>query len=212
SEVKDSSRLMGIVVREADRLGGLITNFLDYARPRPLKRDPIEMESLCEEVLEMLKSACPEAVSLELRCETSPSVEGDADQLKQVLWNLCLNGIEAMPSGGVLRLTVGNASQAAFGKGRNHGSGETPGVGLPGAEIVVADEGEGIDPEAAERLFEPFFTTKSSGTGLGLATVHRILEGHGGCIDVESKRDEGTRFRIWLPLCEANETNEIRGS
>jgi two-component system sensor histidine kinase PilS (NtrC family) len=202
TDAADSTRLMDIVVREADRLGTLITDFLGYARPRPPKSELIDLRELCEEVLDILHGACPESVSVQFRSESDRpvSIHGDADQLKQVLWNLCLNGMEAMPAGGVLRVTVANASQGAPLKGRNERSGEAPLELRPGAEVVVEDEGEGVDPKAVERLFEPFFTTKSSGTGLGLATVHRIVQGHGGQIDVQKREGQGTRFRVWLPL------------
>ena len=120
-----------------------------------------------------------------------------------MIWNLCLNGIEAMPKGGRLRVCVDRASQARNGRDRRESEespGEGPACGRRCTDLVlsVEDEGRGIDPEWLDRLFEPFFTTKAGGTGLGLATVHRIVEAHGGQVEVETEPGRGTRFRCRL--------------
>ena len=214
-DAQDPSRLMGIVVREADRLSGLITDFLDYARPQPAKRERLDLVELCEEVLEILRGACPEHVTLALAGDGSVPLQGDGGQLRQLLWNLCLNGIEAMPDGGRLSVTVrgggagvrgeGSDPQDGVVEGRNDGTGGEPGADVrPGAGdrvvVIVSDEGEGIAEQDLERLFEPFFTTKSYGTGLGLATVHRIVQAHAGRLDVDTTPGSGTRFRVTLPI------------
>jgi two-component system sensor histidine kinase PilS (NtrC family) len=209
TEVDDEPRqLMDIVVREADRLSGLITDFLGYARPRVPVREPVSLRTLAGEVVEMLRASEPSGVVVELAADGEGGVLGDAGQLRQVLWNLCLNGVEAMPKGGRLRVAVRNV----------HGPGAGPPQGLGAAgrragkeisdreptcdrrctEVAVEDEGEGIEPEWLDRLFEPFFTTKAEGTGLGLATVHRIVEAHGGELQVESEPGRGTCFRVLL--------------
>lgn len=198
----DPRRLMDIVVREAERLNGLITDFLGYARPHPPSRERVSLRVLAVEVMEMLRASAPPGVTLELVGNSDPIIQGDPAQLRQVLWNLCLNGIEAMPKGGRLCVSVrgGEASAQELAARRRRAGEENSeseeAYALRCAEIWVEDEGEGIDPEQLDRLFEPFFTTKPQGTGLGLATVHRIVEAHGGEILVESERDKGARFQL----------------
>ena len=205
----DPSRLMDIVVREADRLNALITDFLDYARPRPVRRERIDLAAVCADVVEMLSTTCPAHVSIELRCESDAVALGDADQIRQVLWNLCRNGLEAMSEPGVLRLAIRRAESTPQGARSEGRSGEA--ATLAGVEIVVDDEGAGIDAAAVGRLFEPFFTTKRSGTGLGLAMVHRIVEAHGGEIEVARKTGRGARFVVRLPSVEARGRDETTG-
>jgi len=198
----DPRRLMDIVVREAERLNGLITDFLGYARPQPPARERVSLRGLAAEVMEMLEASAPPGIALELSGTSDPIVFGDPAQLRQVLWNLCLNGIEAMPKGGRLCVSVHEEQPAAQGgatRGRRAGeetSQSEQACGLRCAAIWVEDEGEGIDPAWLDRLFEPFFTTKPQGTGLGLATVHRIVEAHGGEVLVRSERDRGTCFQL----------------
>jgi len=111
-------------------------------------------------------------------------VEGDRRQLQQVFWNLFLNGAQSMPEGGKLEITSRRGGDSM-------------------AEVTVADSGEGVAADDMERLFDPFFSTKESGTGLGLALVHRVIESHGGTIAVRSRRGRGSTFTIRLPLAEA---------
>jgi two-component system sensor histidine kinase HydH len=119
-----------------------------------------------------------------------PTVKADVDpsQLRQALWNLCLNAVEAMPQGGELRVCVRAV---------------TPDSGRPVVEIMVEDTGAGITSAELAQVFEPFYTTKPQGTGLGLAIAHRIVEDHGGEMRVESEPYRGTRFTISLPVSEA---------
>jgi signal transduction histidine kinase len=103
----------------------------------------------------------------------------DAQQFRQILWNLCLNAVEAMPEGGELRVSV-----------------SVRGATL---EVAVSDTGDGIAAADVSHVFEPFFSTKPEGTGLGLALVHRIVQDHGGEIDVRSAPGLGTTFTLTLP-------------
>jgi signal transduction histidine kinase len=113
-------------------------------------------------------------------------VKADSNQLRQVIWNLVLNAVQALPGGGRLTVRIRSiAPTQAEGGGR--------------AEMEVSDSGQGIGPEDLQRIFEPFFTTKSGGSGLGLAIVHRIVEEHGGRVDVHSERTKGTRVIVTLP-------------
>jgi len=207
SEGPEASRLMDIAVRETDRLNALITDFLQYSRPGPLVRQRVDVSELMGEVVELCEARRPESVRIEVQARPGVEVLADPGQLKQVLWNLCINALQAMPDGGRLRLSVtmapGEAAQEGASGRRNRREGEAgPEAGARRVEIVVEDTGVGIAPEVQERIFEPFFTTKREGTGLGLATVHRIVESHAGSLLVDSKAGRGTVFRIQLPCPE----------
>jgi two-component system sensor histidine kinase PilS (NtrC family) len=180
---KDPSarRLAAIVGRETERLNRLVSDFLRYARPGPARRETLWLRELLEELEELVaqREAC--GVGLELDVPADLAVCGDPDQLRQVLWNLVLNALQAEPQGPV-RVCVGLVA------------GEPGGV-----EISVEDNGAGIPPDQLGRIFEPFFTTKARGTGLGLATVHRVAEAHGGSASVRSEVGKGTRVCVRLP-------------
>jgi two-component system sensor histidine kinase PilS (NtrC family) len=197
----EARRLMGIVLRETDRLNRLITDFLQYARPGPLHLEPVCLESVVDDVLEVFGSIAPENLKVELNVPPALAVRADAAQLQQVLWNLTLNACQAMPDGGSLcmeaRAVAEPTPQEARSARRNELEEKKAWV-----EITVRDQGVGISPEALEHVFDPFFTTKPEGSGLGLATVHRIVEEHGGSIRLESLVDRGTEIRIRLPRAE----------
>ncbi|MCZ6782498.1 MAG: ATP-binding protein [Proteobacteria bacterium] len=198
----EPGRLMGIAVRETERLDALIGDFLRYARPRPLVFEPVAVDELVGEVLDMFESSRPEKV--ELQSDLRPVMaEADAAQLRQVLWNLCLNGVQAMPEGGCLRVHTRavrrRAAQGVSGAGRNGPQTEGTQPLEDWVEIVIQDEGIGIAADVREQIFEPFFTTRPEGTGLGLPTVHRIVESHGGALQIESAEGQGTTVRIHLP-------------
>jgi two-component system sensor histidine kinase PilS (NtrC family) len=124
----------------------------------------------------------------------------DATQLRQVLWNLVRNAFDALEGPGVVRLEAGRVVGTPQEEGPG---GRKPSAGGLGCvEIVVADTGRGIPLAELERIFDPFYTTKPDGTGLGLPTVHRIVEGHHGVLSVESQPGVGTRFRVRLAAAE----------
>lgn len=201
----ERDRLMQIVVRETDRLSDLIQDFLHYARPRPPNCQPVQLDALTEDVASLIRSSLPENVSLDLHLTPDSFVLADPGQTEQVLWNLCLNAVQAMPEGGELRLEVdvtpaepAQAGNSARRKGSQEGSGES-GREPAWVQLVVIDNGVGIPFEIQENIFEPFFTTKKEGSGLGLSTVHRFVESHGGRLQVSSEEGRGTSFRIFLP-------------
>jgi two-component system sensor histidine kinase PilS (NtrC family) len=199
--VKDDEtrRLLDIAVREADRLNRLITDFLQFARPGPSKRTTVSVALVVEEVLHMLDSVCPPSVRVSLDAPRELRVLADENQLRQLLWNLLLNALQALPDGGSVDVTVAQVPAQAPAAGDRRAAEE----GTRWVEIEVADTGAGIPEDVLDHIFDPFFTTKKEGTGLGLATVHRIVEGHGGHLAVESVVGAGTRFRIRLPHAEA---------
>lgn len=192
TDEKRQKRLMGIVVREVDRLNLLLEEFLDFAHPRPPTGARINLRRLANETVELLRADMEHAHSLEfdLPNRDEPIMAYcDADKIRQVFWNLARNAAEAMNGRGVLRIAMEKLPV-------DSGAGQR-------VEIVFTDTGSGLTPEVQERLFEPFFTTKSQGTGLGLATVHRIVELHGGMIwAIDSETPKGAGFHIVLPMDE----------
>jgi len=194
----ETRRLLGIAVREADRLNQLITDFLHYARPAPGKPAPVAIAAVAAEVLEMFDSVCPAGVQVTRAVPAELRVLAEEGPLRQVLWNLFLNAVQAMPEGGSLRVSAAEVPpQAPAAGGR-----KPPDEGARWVEIEVVDSGTGIPEDVLDRIFDPFFTTKKDGTGLGLATVHRVVEASGGHLAVESAVGRGTTFRIRLPRAE----------
>ncbi|NQZ99920.1 MAG: PAS domain S-box protein [Myxococcales bacterium] len=206
-EEGENARLMEIAVRETDRLDQLIGDFLHYARPAPLRLEAVAVGDLVNEVLEMFDAARPEGVTTLTDVPPGLCVLADAAQLRQVVWNLVLNGAQAMPTGGLLRIVAAPSdagegrdppTQERFAGRRREAGGKNRWV-----EISISDQGTGMAPDVLEHVFDPFFTTRSEGSGLGLPTVHRIVEGHGGSVRIESRLGEGTAIRLRLPSVEA---------
>lgn len=173
--------LMNIILRESERLNRLVTDFLLFAHPPKTEFGPIMLNELVNETLEMLRNS-PQFnghISISKEFSHDARVLGDANQLRQVFWNLLLNAAQEMQGGGNLRVVVEST------EGSIH--------------VSVSDTGRGISDQDKGKIFEPFFTTKESGTGLGLAIVHRIIETHGGEVWVDSKTGSGTTFTLLLP-------------
>jgi two-component system sensor histidine kinase PilS (NtrC family) len=197
---EDGGKLMDIVLREIGRLDALIRDFLQYARPAAPKLSPVALPPLLDEVARMLENSLPPGARLERQAEPSAVALADPTQLRQVIWNLARNALEALEGEGVVRLSasrVSGAPQDAAADGRKRGA-----EGTRSVEIIVADTGRGIALADLERIFDPFYTTKPDGTGLGLPTVHRIVESHGGTLQVESQPGAGACFRVRLPAAE----------
>jgi two-component system sensor histidine kinase PilS (NtrC family) len=197
---KERQQLMDIGLREVERLDQLIADFLAYARPAAAEPAALPLAPVVEEVLKLLEASCPQGVAL---CSDVPpdcAVLADSRQLRQVLWNLLLNAVQALPDGGEVRVAARPVGETPQGSGaqRRNASDE----GVPYVEIAISDTGVGIAPEVLERVFEPFFTTKRAGSGLGLPTVHRVVENHGGSLSLESRTGEGTVVRVRLPAAE----------
>jgi two-component system sensor histidine kinase PilS (NtrC family) len=176
----ERQRLSQIVLRESDRLNGIICDFLEYARPAPLTLALVDVAEVLDELLVLLEHA-PLPPGVKVVREFPPELRWplDAQQIRQAFWNLCLNGIEAMPDGGELQ--VGAAADATR------------------LRVWVTDTGEGIPPAELAHVVEPFFSTKPGGSGFGLALVHRIVSEHGGQLDVRSTPGVGTTITLTLP-------------
>lgn len=171
--------------REVVRLKGLLTHFLEFARPQSPRITTCEVDSLLQSVVK-LASETANMAKVVLRMETPESlrpVSVDPEQIRQVLLNLVINAVQAMPSGGHITL-------------RAHPNGDWVGVD-------VEDEGVGIPPEHLERVFDPFFTTRSNGTGLGLSIAYQIVSQHGGHIAVKKNPQRGMTFSVTLPVARA---------
>jgi two-component system sensor histidine kinase PilS (NtrC family) len=182
-------KLLEIVLRETDRLNELISDFLDYARPTPPLKMPILLKQFLADLAALLLTDPRfENVVFYNDYPDDLTIYADRDQFQQVFWNLLVNAAEAMPCGGSIRVGAENLSE------------EDMGIFLGDVvKISVSDDGNGMDSEEVKMVFEPFFTTKQGGTGLGLATVYRIIEAHSGIIQVESTSVAGTVFTIYLP-------------
>jgi signal transduction histidine kinase len=179
-----------ILLKEVERLNGVLTNFLSFARPVMPHFAPLDVRSVLT-ALEGLTSGQARAhrVQIFTSFHHGPSrVMADETLLKQAFLNIMLNAVEAMPSGGDLAISTRLSPAGA--------TGDRP----EWVEVVFDDTGPGIPEEDLGRIFDPFFTTKRDGTGLGLAITHRIIENHHGTIRVTSQRGKGTTFVVTLPL------------
>lgn len=169
--------LMGIVLREAERLNRLLTDFLVYARTSPPRLEDVDVVEMLDELVALL-DADERFTEIQWHREGSGPLRWrcDRNQLRQALWNLLLNAAEAMTAGG--RLTCG--------------------IDADEGTVSIEDAGPGIPEEIREKVFDPFFTTKDRGTGLGLSTVHAIVEAHRGRLDLMRGAAGGERFVIRL--------------
>jgi two-component system sensor histidine kinase PilS (NtrC family) len=186
-------RLMAIVLRETGRLEDLVRRFLQFTRPPEPACRPTDLASVVGETLDVFANDRGGAVRLE-RALDPVVVACDGDQVKQVLWNLVTNAAQAI--GAVEELPTPSDPLARARGLIRVSCGPDPGGG---ARLVVADDGPGISAPDLLRVFTPFFTTKRAGTGLGLATVHRIVEAHGGSVTVDSREGHGATFVVRLP-------------
>ena len=186
------AELMEIVLRESDRLNHIITDFLTYARPRPVSLADTDLREPLRETFTLLRHS-PETRDEHIIEEDFPEApvqaQADAAGLRQVFWNLSRNALAAMPAGGRLRVEL---------RPTNHGR----------VRITFTDTGAGMSPEQVERLFEPFSSSTTGGTGLGLSIVYQIIRDHGGTINVRSREGHGTTIIIELP---ASQRLEVRG-
>ncbi|MBI1318843.1 MAG: GAF domain-containing protein [Candidatus Hydrogenedens sp.] len=187
-----------VVPPEVQRIDDIVTQLLDFARPKPTQFEPQNLHAIISDVLALVANQLSKAdIDLVLRLpEESPPVKGDNHQLKQVFLNLFLNAIEAMQGRESRRLHV----RVTYGFGRVGIAGRTDVVESPCVRVTVTDTGCGIPPADLPQLFNPFFTTKADGSGLGLSVVHKIVEEHGGEINVTSEQGVGTTFFVVLPL------------
>lgn len=215
-----------IIIDEVNRLNDVVTRFLDFAHPLKLTLASVNLNSLVMKTVNFLKNQPTwEKIVFDVQCATDlPEVRLDENQIKQVLMNLIINAEQSMPGGGHIVIVTGlimRPHPRVFTEEKRKPRRMTRDPGhvkkVPGptaagepepatdssiamVEVSVTDRGCGIAPEYLDKIFTPFFTTKDSGSGLGLSIVHRIIESHGGTIDVHSRLGEGTRMSVRLPL------------
>ncbi len=185
-----TKRLIDIAIRETGRLESIIHAFLQYARPPALTMRECDLNAILREALDLIRHSRRADEKLEIVYVLHPGqllAEVDPDQMKQVFWNLATNAFQAMRSGGQLTVST-RVRRLALGGAR-----------ADVLEIAFEDTGEGITKEVRDKIFLPFFTTKPDGSGLGLPTVHRIVDLHGGWVRVESEEGKGARFVVCLP-------------
>jgi signal transduction histidine kinase len=206
-EAVDSAR---IVLEQSERMTALIRQLLDFARPRALEKASINVPALAARTCELVGTIARKAnVTLSPPpADDTLRVDADDGQLGQVLTNLVVNAIQAMPDGGTCEIRVRLVDQVppAYVKRSTRAQTKPSLVALADRmqtwmAIDVRDTGIGMDDETRARIFEPFFTTKpvGEGTGLGLSVTWGIVREHGGWIDVSSQPDEGSTFTVYLP-------------
>ena len=178
---------MEIIIEEVNRLDRVVSQFLGYARPDRGDRQRMNINDVVHKTIQLVTPQADE-VKLETRLSADlPQVRVDPEQLKQVFLNLAINGIQAMDGEGRLRVVTR----------QRHGS--KRGQEASFVEVIFKDQGKGIAPETLKDIFIPFFTTKEGGTGLGLPICQRIVENHGGTIEVRSHPGKGSTFSVVLP-------------
>ena len=186
---RQASHYMHVLNAECRRLSVILDNFMKFARPGSIGLHELDVPNMIDHIMALMQFEAEERkVQLEQRvAEGLPPVFGDETQISQVLVNIVVNAFHAMPAGGLCRIVAGEQ--------------ETD--NRRWVEISVTDTGVGIKKEDLSRLFEPFYTTKSSGTGLGLAIAYRIMQDHGGTIQVSSVPRGGTTVVVQLPAAVA---------
>ncbi|MFC1866591.1 nitrogen regulation protein NR(II) [Thermodesulfobacteriota bacterium] len=182
-----NSRLMDIILREINRLNHLVNDFLLFARPKPANFREFDLKPLIIESLELFKNSGKwnDKMKMETDFHGKISLFSDPEQVKQVLWNIFLNAVDAMPDGGLLHVSTDTRDSI-----------ESTESGRKMVKVTVRDTGEGFSERALSYLFTPFFTTKEGGSGLGLATVKRIVEGLKGKVYGENHPDGGAEITV----------------
>ncbi|MEO8052055.1 MAG: ATP-binding protein [Acidobacteriota bacterium] len=173
---------LGIIKKETRRLNGLLTNLLDFSRPRIPQIRAAHVDAIVRTVIDLTAhNALQQGIQLELHITPElPPVECDPEQIIQVLLNVTLNAIQASPAGGQIAISVDRRENMIL--------------------MRISDQGSGIAETELDKIFDPFYTTKESGTGLGLAVSYQILAQHGGGIAVERNPDKGMTFTLSLPI------------
>lgn len=178
----DVTKHVDIISNEIQRLDQVLNGFLRFARPDELKLQPVRLSDIVSDVV---TTVTPEAeqmkITVKFDCARDlPEINADPAMLRQALLNLALNGCQAMPEGGHLKIACRSTSRRRV-------------------EVDVEDSGVGIEPENLQKIFDLYFTTKEKGSGIGLSMVYRIVQLHDGEVEVESTPGSGTRFRLFFP-------------
>lgn len=189
-----------IILQEAERIGGLVRELLEFARPEEPVFEELRLELVLQRVERLLgHTARKQGSQLAVRLESDLlAVRGDGKQLEQVVLNLAMNALQALGTGGHVTIELaGTEPMGESGRDRTR----------RGVRLSVLDDGPGIADTDLDRIFHPFYTTKPNGTGLGLAVCKRIVEDHGGHLTADRSRERGAAFHIWLPALEPEESS-----
>ncbi|MBF0292924.1 MAG: hypothetical protein HQK86_12290 [Nitrospinae bacterium] len=180
---EQSGRLLSIINKETARLNTTLNDFLSFAQSRSPRKTPCDLNMLLSETIELLKHQRKADQPLEIVSEFSTSLPGaplDHGMMRQIMWNLLMNGIQSMPGGGLIKVATGTMKGSIF--------------------FSVKDSGVGMTAEEKENCFIPFYTKKSGGLGLGMAIVRRIVDQHNGSISMTSELGKGSEFCIAFPV------------
>jgi two-component system sensor histidine kinase PilS (NtrC family) len=193
----ENARLLDLIVRESERLDTFVRELLDYARERPARLERLDCGQFVRDVVDLARrhvsAMSGRRVSVNVP-EYPIVVQVDSEQMKQVLMNLVINSLEAIEEEGTVEVRLMAARERP---------GATRGPGRAWFTCIeVRDDGCGIPKDEQRAIFEPFYSTKRGGTGLGLAIANRIVERHGGVLEVESSPGTGTTMRVWIPQAE----------
>ncbi|MDW7645857.1 MAG: ATP-binding protein [Desulfuromonadales bacterium] len=181
-----------ILLREVDRMNQVVTDFLQFARPVDLGKKSCDLNALLQELVLFTAGECQRAkISVRFDPGDMPLVPVDSEQIRQVFLNILLNAVQAMAGGGALRIATHRLDDSLV--------------------VRFIDNGPGIAQELLPKIFNPFFTTKQTGTGLGLAISQRIIQVHGGRINVASRVGQGTTFEVQLPLGDETSSGSAAG-
>ena len=182
NQVDPANTMPDIIIEESTQLNGIITDFINFARPRNLGLSPCKIEDIVEKNLTYLAPQIDEkGYSVEKSYQNSiPEIMADSEMLYQSFLNILINGMQAMPGGGVISVSINCNDEMV--------------------RIHFDDTGNGIPEDMLEKIWDPFFTTKEKGTGLGLGIVKNIIESHAGSIQISNKSDHGTRVTVELPV------------
>jgi two-component system NtrC family sensor kinase len=187
--LEDLREYLGLIRSEAFRCKTITNGLLDFSHTRAAEHAPLDLADVISSATRLvIHQQRGEGIEFKIEpADELPRVSGDAGQLQQAIIALATNAVDAMPDGGLLRISSGQEGGRVF--------------------IKVSDTGAGILPENVPKIFEPFFTTKEvgEGTGLGLAVCYGILTEHGGSLDVQSTVGVGTTFTIKLPALDSGE-------
>ncbi|MGL5076650.1 MAG: hybrid sensor histidine kinase/response regulator, partial [Waterburya sp.] len=207
ANLDDSSlQMLQLIRNNALRGSKIVEQVLLFSRDLETEWELLNLADVLEEVLKLIRETFPKSVTIEDSVvQDLWTLDGDSTQLHQVMMNLCVNARDAMPDGGKLLVSAENLrlDEQYFCTNSNLEMGNY-------LLVNVSDTGMGIPPEIIDRIFEPFFSTKKpgQGTGLGLSTVIGIIKKHGGTINLESDRQNGTKFQIYLPASATITVNE----
>ncbi len=189
------------IIEEVDRLNHTLTAFLNFAKPPSPRMKPTDLRLLVEEIATSVEQQYTDHTFRVTAPEQVPSIHGDRDQLHQVVLNLVLNAVQAMPAGGPIDIhlspapnydTLAETDTGPFFVGQEH----VTDTGQPVLALHITDKGTGICTERLQRIFDPFVSYRDDGVGLGLSVVSQIVKAHGASIDVWSREGRGTRFTL----------------